>query len=321
MAINSMITKRELFEFKKKQLFIQPLDKFIPIDNNMSQQRPLVKVIKKIIGKEQSEGVGVRVIRTLGSGQVSYHDPFLLLDEAKLSKPAGFPSHPHRGFETVSYLLQGSMRHEDNQGNVGMLGTGDVQWMTAGRGVIHSEMPAGEGIMHGIQLWVNLKAKDKMVDPHYQDLRASEIPKKQLDEFTTLSVIGGKRSSNVELESPLKLLTTVLYFHVKIAKNGHAYREIIPKGYQGLVYVIEGSGKIIQENNASENAPEKSALLFKETTEDQTLEFETASDVTQFLVIAGEPMKEPMARYGPFVMNTQEEIYQAFDDYESGKFQ
>ncbi|KAG2389283.1 hypothetical protein C9374_013843 [Naegleria lovaniensis] len=280
--------------------------------------QPFIKIIKTILGREQSEGQGARVIRTIG-GQVSYHDPFLLLDEFKVSKPAGFPNHPHRGFETVTYMLDGSFKHRDNQGNQGVIGPGDIQWMTAGRGVVHSEMPEGSGVNTGMQLWVNLKAKDKMVEPQYQDLRACDIPKKNIDEFTTISVIGGK-SQSVEIESPLKLRTKVLYFDVKMTKNGHIYREIIPKGYQGFVYVIKGSGKLRQDQNKFEQAPEKSALLFKETTQDQAFEFETTSDVTQFVLIAGEPMNEPMARYGPFVMNTQEEISQAFEDYHSGKF-
>lgn len=216
-------------------------------------------------------------------------------------------------------MLDGSFRHEDNHGGGGVINSGDIQWMTAGSGLVHSEMPVGNGVNTGMQLWVNLKAKDKMVPPKYQDLKADTIPKKQLDEFTTISVIGGK-SVTAGIESPLQLRTKVLYFDVKITKSGHTFSDVIPSGYQGFIYVIKGSGKVKQENDTYQEAKEKAALLFTETTSEQTFEFESTSDNVQFVLIAGEPMNEPMARHGPFVMNTREEIYQAFEDYQSGKF-
>ena len=170
-----------------------------------------------------------------------------------------------------------------------------------------------------MQLWVNLKAKDKMVPPKYQDLKAEHIPKKQLDEFTTIGVIGGK-SQYSEVESPLELRTKVLYFDVRITKSDHTFKELIPKGYQGFVYMIKGSGILKQDGEKFETAKEKAALLFSETTEDQLFEFKSTSDFTHMVIIAGEPMHEPMSRYGPFVMNTREEIEQAFEDYHNGMF-
>ena len=223
------------------------------------------------------------------------------------------------GFETVTYMMDGAFEHKDNRGGGGVIHAGDIQWMTAGSGLIHSETPVGLNVNTGMQLWVNLKAKDKMVPPKYQDLKAENIPKKQIDEHTSIAVIGGK-SQYADIESPLELRTKVLYFDVKITKSGHTFKELIPKGYQGFVYVIKGSGVLTQDGNKFENAKEKAALLFSETTEDQLFEFKSTSDFVQMVIIAGEPMHEPMSRYGPFVMNTREEIEQAFEDYHDGKF-
>ena len=191
--------------------------------------------------------------------------------------------------------------------------------MKAGRGIIHSETPIGNGPLHAFQVWVNLKSKDKMIEPFYQDLHSKDIPKKRIDEYTHISLIGGK-SEQHGLQSPLSLRTNVLYMHTVIEKQSHKFIETIPKGFQGLVYVFEGSGQITQGDNQIVNAPEKSAILFDETEEDATIEFETTSPKVQLLLLAGEPLKEPMSRYGPFVMNTKEEIEQAFEDFHSGKF-
>ncbi|KAL9651249.1 hypothetical protein ABK040_006250 [Willaertia magna] len=280
-----------------------------------------INILQKIVGKETSEGVGAKVIRTIGGSKISYHDPFLLLDEFHVNKPAGFPDHPHRGFETITYMLDGAFEHCDNHGGGGIINTGDIQWMTAGSGLIHSEMPVNSTNNSGLQLWVNLKAKDKMIQPKYQGLIAKEIPILKLnDEKVIVKIIGGKSSNSNELVSPIQLRTKVIYLDIKIQNNeNYVYRENLPKGYQGFIYFIKGNGLV----NGSLNAEEKSAVLFSETLNENENLIEVESktnDLLHFVIIAGEPMKEPMARYGPFVMNTQEEIRQAFVDYQTGKF-
>jgi redox-sensitive bicupin YhaK (pirin superfamily) len=274
------------------------------------------------VGREQSEGKGARVVRTIGSS-IDYWDPFLLLDEFTVSPPAGFPDHPHRGFQTVTYMISGAFKHSDNKGNRGVIKPGEVQWMTAGKGIIHSELPV-EPNSHGMQLWVNLPKKAKMVEPTYQDLTAKNMVHKQVNDDVHVTVIAGK-SKTTGLESILKLHQELYYLDIVMTKSGATYSDVIPSKFKGFFYVLGGSGKLVG-TDAKSPFEHKYCLLFDTSKNGQDQEFEweavEASKEKPFRVIAvaGEPLNEPMARYGPFVMNTDEEIRQAFADFNSGKF-
>jgi redox-sensitive bicupin YhaK (pirin superfamily) len=273
------------------------------------------KTVKIVRAQEAMEGAGVRIRRSLGTYALDYHDPFLLLDEFKSEEgsdyAAGFPDHPHRGFETVTYMLAGSMRHEDHKGNRGELGPGSVQWMTAGRGIIHSEMPLQEaGLMWGFQLWVNLPAKNKMTAPRYQDIPASAIPEVQVEGGALIRVIAGEAAG---ARGPVEgIATSPLYLDVRIPAGG-SYEHPLPSSHNALVYVYEGRGEAGGEHvEASELA-----VLSRDAEESVLL---SASDrPLRALLLAAKPLGEPLARYGPFVMNTRAEIEQAFEDYRRGR--
>jgi len=274
-------------------------------------------VSKIITAKDALEGAGVRIRRSLGSPALDYLDPFLLLDEFKSDEGsdyiAGFPDHPHRGFETVTYMLAGAMRHEDHKGNRGELGPGSVQWMTAGRGIIHSEMPMQQdGLMWGFQLWVNLPAKDKMTEPRYQDIAADRIPTVATASGARVRVIAGE----VEGEAgPVEgIATAPLYVDVEVPENSE-YELRVPPEHNGFVYVFEGEGVIGSE---ALTPGELGVLGRVETGDGDAVHFATQEHSMRALLIAARPLDEPMARSGPFVMNTREEIRQAFDDYERG---
>jgi redox-sensitive bicupin YhaK (pirin superfamily) len=273
---------------------------------------------KRLQGQRMAEGEGAQVCRTVGAGACEMYDPFLLLDEFYVSKPAGFPNHPHRGFETVTYMLNGSFRHEDNKGNSGVIKEGEVQWMTAGRGITHSEMPEADGVNHGMQLWINLKKKDKMVAPQYQDLTKDTIPKKTLQNGTIVVVIAG-RSHSAQLTSPLQLRTNVFYLHVKMPGDT-VFVDYVPAGMQGFVYVLGGEAELINKSGKTVSMKKEQATFFELTTQESKLELKSLTQGFEFVIIAGEPINEPVARYGPFVMNTQDEIRQAFIDYRNGLF-
>ena len=282
-----------------------------------------VRISQVINGKEQREGQGAKVVRTVGSFQMDTYDPFLLLDEFYVSPPAGFPNHPHRGFQTVTYMIDGAFKHADNKGNRGTIKAGEVQWMTAGRGIVHSEMPATNDVNHGLQLWVNLPSHSKMVPANYQDLTKDNMVEKQVTDHTHVTVIAGK-SETAGLQSILKLHQEIMFLDIKITKPGEKYSDVIPAKHQGFFYVLSGSGKL--GGVATDSFAHKQALFFKQSSndEDQVFEWEAvdASDETPFRValITGEPLNEPVARYGPFVMNTESELRQAFEDYHNGKF-
>ncbi|XP_078002222.1 pirin isoform X2 [Phascolarctos cinereus] len=255
------------------------------------------KVMLTVLSQEQAEGVGARVRRSIGRPELKNLDPFLLFDEFKVAKPAGFPDHPHRGFETVSYLLEGgSTAHEDFCGHSGKMDPGDLQWMTAGRGILHAEMPCSEETAHGLQLWVNLRSSEKMVEPHYQGLKSKEIPKPSKN-GVTISVISGEA---LGVESKIFTRTPTLYLEFKL-DQGAKHCQPVPEGPDGEQQKVEphhsavlGGGDSVQVENKD---PERS----------------------HFFLIAGEPIKEPIVQYGPFVMNTEAEISQAIIDFRSGK--
>ncbi|WP_269618969.1 pirin family protein [Zhongshania sp. BJYM1] len=277
-------------------------------------------VARIIPAQVTSDGAGVKLKRSLGSSNAARHDPFLMLDEFFSDEPsdylAGFPSHPHRGFETVTYMLEGHMLHEDHLGNKGHLKDGGVQWMTAGRGVIHSEMPQQEkGRMRGFQLWINLPAKEKMRPASYQDISADNIPRLKLSEHSEAILIAGRCEINtlaatgfINGSDGQHLSTDPIYIDLRL-HAGESANIKLPATHNTLVYVYEGSAAIGDSDIASNN----SALL----SNGDTLQIgsETGS---RLLILAAQPIGEPIVQYGPFVMNTSDEIEQALRDYRDG---
>uniref|UniRef100_A0A8D0EC43 Pirin n=1 Tax=Salvator merianae TaxID=96440 RepID=A0A8D0EC43_SALMN len=270
------------------------------------------KVIKTVLSKEQAEGVGARVRRSIGRPELKNLDPFLLLDEFKGGRPAGFPDHPHRGFETVSYLLSGgSMAHEDFCGHTGILNPGDLQWMTAGRGILHAEMPCTEEPAHGLQLWVNLRSSDKMIDPQYQELKNKEIPKPSQN-GVTVSVISGEA---LGVKSKVYTRTPTLYLDFKLDK-GAKHTQLIPKGWTAFIYTLSGNVYIGPPDVQQKVEPHHTAVL----DDGDSVQLENKDPVvSHFVLVAGEPIKEAVVQHGPFVMNTQEEILQAIDDFRNAR--
>jgi redox-sensitive bicupin YhaK (pirin superfamily) len=269
-----------------------------------------------------SDGAGVRLRRSLGSGQGTRLDPFLMLDEFSSDNPgdyiAGFPAHPHRGFETVTYMLDGHMRHEDHLGNVGELKSGGVQWMTAGRGIIHSEMPQQEqGRMRGFQLWINLPAKEKMKPASYRDIQPDQIPSVTLPEGGRVKVLAGTLViDGAATPGPIQGLTTdPLYFDVDLPA-GVCFSHPVKAGYQAFLYVYEGSVRIGSHDAARPLKTRAAGVL----SDGDRVEVTADADGARFILLAARPLREPVAQYGPFVMNTHAEIEQAIVDYQSGKF-
>ena len=286
----------------------------------MTTQPPHLRTVARIIPAiSTSDGAGVRLRRSLGSGEGTRLDPFLMLDEFSSDNPgdyiAGFPSHPHRGFETVTYILDGHMRHEDHLGNQGDLKSGGVQWMTAGRGIIHSEMPQQEeGRMRGFQLWINLPAKEKMKPAGYRDIPPEEIPTKALANGGTIKVIAG----DVELEGevnhgPIAGLTTEpLYIDVQLPA-GASVTLPIQRGHHSMAYLFEGNLHIA--GHADTLSTHTGMIL----SDGDNAEFTAGGLGARFLLLAGRPLNEPIVQYGPFVMNTVAEIEQAILDYQTGR--
>ncbi|MDE2249847.1 MAG: pirin family protein [Gammaproteobacteria bacterium] len=284
--------------------------------------RTLAQVIESI---PTADGAGVKLRRSLGSQRGVHVDPFLMLDEFYSDDPddyiGGFPAHPHRGFETVTYMLDGHMRHEDHMGNRGDLGPGDVQWMTAARGIIHSEMPQqSEGRMRGFQLWLNLPAREKMKPAAYRDIPAREIPAVQLAGGGEARVIAGTlQVDGAPTAGPInggaaQLSTDPLYVDVRLPA-GAAFTAPIRAGYNAFLYLYEGSAAIGAEG-ASRPLPQRAAGVLSDGDE---LRVRADAGGVRFLLLAARPLREPVVQYGPFVMNTREEIEQAVADYRSGR--
>ena len=282
------------------------------------------RVASVVDAVETFEGEGFLVRRPFPREGFSFFDPFLLLDEMgpmdlAPGEAKGAPDHPHRGFETVTYMISGRMEHKDSQGNAGRLGPGDVQWMTAGAGVVHSEMPEREfaargGRMHGFQLWVNLPARDKMMRPRYQEIPGDRIPTAQTDDgLVGVRVIAGEA---LGARAVIETRTPIIYLHYTI-KPGGSVRQPAPEGFNVFAYVVGGEGRFGTDSRAARGGQ---MVLFNSDGEEVFISNPSdAREDLEVLLIGGHPIGEPVARYGPFVMNTEAEIYQAFEDFRSGR--
>ncbi len=283
------------------------------------QSRSVKGIITSIATKE---GAGFAVRRPFPTQSLSLIDPFLLLDHMEpvtLAPGAarGAPDHPHRGFETVTYMLEGHFVHRDSAGNSGTIGPGDVQWMTAGQGVVHSEMPDQDllengGRLHGFQIWVNLPAKEKMISPRYQDIPSSQIPIAESEDGKVwVKVIAGKSMGK---EAVIDTKTPITFLHVKLQPGAKLLQQI-PHAYNTFAYVVEGKGYFGKEQLPAET---DQLVLFSDDGENVFLQAAEKQSLS-VLILGGLPLGEPVARYGPFVMNTQNEIVQALQDYQSGR--
>ncbi|MRW83979.1 pirin family protein [Pseudoduganella sp. FT26W] len=282
----------------------------------MTEQVNTPRTVERIItGQAVMDGAGVKINRVLTQTLQRRLDPFLMLDNFGSDQAndyiAGFPSHPHRGFETVTYMLEGRMRHKDSAGNEGLLTNGGVQWMTAGRGVIHSEMPEQEdGVMEGFQLWLNLPAKDKMRAPWYRDFNGADVPAFETEQGAKVKVIAG-RSHGVD-GAVQREVTEPLYLDVHLPA-GVPFKQQLPEGHNAFIFTYRGSVEI----DGKAVATGRMAILANTKGADGVVI--TASEDSRFILIAGQPLNEPIAQYGPFVMNTQAELHAAVDDFRAGK--
>ena len=269
------------------------------------------------------EGAGVHLKRVFGFNQVPDLDPFLLLDDFHSGNPdeylAGFPWHPHRGIETITYMHQGTVEHGDSMGNKGTIASGDVQWMTAGSGIIHQEMPRGDSRkrMGGFQLWANLPARRKMIDPRYRDIRCSTIPEKELDSGAQVKIICGTVD---QVSGPVQdVVIEPEYLDVTVPA-GAAFRHRIRSGHTAFAYVISGSARVrgASGDGKREWAGAEHLVLFDR--EGEEIVIAADQEPVRFLLVSGKPLGEPVAWYGPIVMNTREELRTAFAEYEQGTF-
>jgi redox-sensitive bicupin YhaK (pirin superfamily) len=280
--------------------------------DNVTRPRAVERVIA---GMPTSDGAGVKLTRVLTQPLQRRLDPFLMLDAFGADDPkdyiAGFPNHPHRGFETVTYMIAGRMRHRDNAGHEGLLTNGSVQWMTAGRGIVHSELPEQEdGRMEGFQLWLNLAAKDKMRAPWYRDIATEEIPELTTGEGVRVRVIAGE--SHGVAGAMQREVTEPVYLDIELPA-GATFAQALPAGHNAFVYVYRG-GVVIEGTDVP---VQRMAILDNNGGDGVRISAPAASRV---LLIAGRPLNEPIAQYGPFVMNSNEEIFQAVQDYQAGRF-
>jgi quercetin 2,3-dioxygenase len=281
-----------------------------------------VRPVKRLIqAKPTVEGAGVRLRRAFGFGNTLDFDPFLLLDDFRNEEPedylAGFPWHPHRGIETITYVLAGTVEHGDSLGNRGQIASGDVQWMTAGSGIIHQEMPKGdaEGRMHGFQLWANLPASLKMTAPHYQDVKAGDIPMVHDDDGAEVRVVAGRYGKTMgRVEG---IAADPMYLDVFVPPRTKKTIPI-PADRNAFAYVFAGSGRLCNADaTPATEAQNRFLVLFDQGDE---ITIEAGEEGIRFLLVSGKPLREPVAWYGPIVMNTQEELREAFEELERGTF-
>jgi redox-sensitive bicupin YhaK (pirin superfamily) len=286
------------------------------LPRNATVSRPR-DVERLVAGTPTSDGAGVKLTRVLTQPLQRRLDPFLMLDAFGTDNPddyiGGFPDHPHRGFETVTYMIAGRMRHRDSAGNEGLLQNGGVQWMTAGRGVVHSELPEQEGgRMEGFQLWLNLPGRNKMSAPWYRDIQSDAIPELTTPEGVTVRVIAGEShgvSGAVRREA-----TQPLYLDLHL-DAGARFEQPLPPGHNAFIYVYRGALRIGQAQ-----VPQQRMAILRNAPDSDGVVLQAEAAGTRALLIAGQPLNEPIAQYGPFVMNTKEEIFQAVQDFQSGRF-
>jgi len=278
----------------------------------MNTSRTVERLVQ---GTPTSDGAGVRLTRVLTHNLQRRLDPFLMLDAFRNENPedymGGFPDHPHRGFETITYMLAGRMRHRDSAGNEGLLGPGGAQWMTTGSGLIHSELPEQEdGLMEGFQLWLNLPAKNKMIAPFYRDIPSAAIPEFTIEDGVKVRVLAGESAGTAgAVQRPD---TEPLYLDVHMPA-GSRFVQAIPAGHNAFTYTYRGAVSI-----AGTVAPDRHMAILNNDGDEVVIE---ATEAARVLIIAGQPLKEPIAQYGPFVMNTAEQIEQTLRDYRDGKFE
>lgn len=298
----------------------------------MTEIRKILKVFKS---KHTVEGGGVHLKRAFGFSEVPMFDPFLLMDDFRSDNPEyylkGFPWHPHRGIETITYVLNGKVEHGDSMGNNGIISAGDLQWMTAGSGIIHQEMPKGDpnGLMGGFQLWANLPANHKMMDPRYRDIKSKHIPEVVMENGTRIRIISGKFG---EIEGPVRdIVIDPEYLDISVSA-GSEYIHPTKRRHKVFAYVIEGKGYFCKDKNPfsyeieginyfdmqrNPSIGNGTVILFDDG--DQVI-VSTETDPVRFLLISGKPIGEPVAWYGPIVMNTQDELRVAFEEYRNGTF-
>lgn len=270
---------------------------------------------RSVRGMKTSDGAGVKLTRLIGTPVLRSVDPFLMLDDFGSNDPddyiAGFPEHPHRGFETITYMVQGRFRHRDNKGNEVVSDSGSAQWMTAGRGIVHAEIPEQrEGAIRGFQLWLNLPAKDKMREPEYHAFERDRIPLAKLDGGAEARVLGGRIG---EVVGPIGGRTTEpIYIDVSLPA-GTSGTIPVPPGHRGFVYVFDGTSAVV---GGKELARGELGVL----TDGDSIRLEAKDAPARVLLVAGKPLREPVVQYGPFVMNTPEEIEQAIVDFQAGRF-
>ena len=298
----------------------------------MPKTRKILKVLKS---KPTIEGAGVHLKRVFGFSEVPLFDPFLLLDDFRSDNPdhflKGFPWHPHRGIETITYVLNGDVEHGDSLGNKGMISSGDVQWMTAGSGIIHQEMPKGDenGRMYGFQLWANLPSGEKMMDPRYRDIASKQIPEVKLPNETTIKIISGEVSG---IKGPVEdIVIDPEFIDVTVPANS-GFTHPTKQGHTVFAYIIDGQGYFCKEKNPFTYEVEGknyfdiqrdpfvdngTIVLFDDG---ENISVFTEDHKVKFLLISGKPIGEPVAWYGPIVMNTQEELQTAFEEYKQGTF-
>jgi quercetin 2,3-dioxygenase len=309
------ITREEIIEYPEQK----------KVSNDYMYNTSTRSVLHVIRSESTQDGEGVRLNRSFPNNYVSEIDPFLLLDEMgpmdiRPGGQKGFPNHPHRGFETVTYLIEGKFEHEDSHGHAGTISAGDIQWMTAGSGVIHSEMPEKEfsrngGRLHGFQLWVNLPKGNKMMEPRYQDIPSSKIPTVTTkDGKITVKIIAGE---SLGAKAVINTITPIMYLHFKLKPDARITQPV-PKEFNTFTYVFRGEGLFGQRNNKI--VERGNLVVFDNDGKDVYIQSTNASkEPFELLLIGGVPLREPIARYGPFVMNTQQEIVQAIEDYRNGR--
>ncbi|KAF8610508.1 hypothetical protein BDV93DRAFT_601507 [Ceratobasidium sp. AG-I] len=282
-----------------------------PDQPQIGASRQVAKVIQAV---ETPEGSGATVLRTIGGSELETLDPFLMLDHFVADhEKAAFPDHPHRGQATVTYMLQGSSQHEDSTGNLGTLHAGDVQWMVAGRGVKHAEMPMYQpelDIPIGLQLWIDLPTESKMMAPTYRDLRAADIPLVSPDQNSDVEIriITG---SSCNTTVPVPSVGGCWYLHIKLRNNQSSLKQELPPGMTSFIYVIKGKLRVAQ----SEPIPQHTAAILSTNADEDHVNICATDDNTEIILVAAEPLNQPVARFGPFVMNTKDELKKALLDY------